>query len=156
MAHLGLAAERACIVRELLHQLRREVVDVHPPAARAPVAEEGEHTVALGDPAILGDELGERLGRQRAVAVPAREPADEGGVERRDAHRVLQARADVADSQLDRWECAGRANVPPKLSGISYVFHAPIFGDEPLVFGPGVQRAGQAGARQGAHHGETK
>ena len=125
------------------------VHDVGPPAV-LPAAEEGQNPVALGEPAVLDDDLGGRLRRQRARAVPAQQHPHQGGVERGDGHRVLDARADVAAAHLDRRIGVGRADVPPDHAAVLERLHAPVLVHQPVVFGPRGERAGQPGARQRA------
>ena len=149
MAQLVLALQGAGFVGELVHQLRREILDIHPTAALR-VAEEGEHAVALGQPPVLGDDFRRRFGRQPAFPILPQQPPDEAGIERGDAHRVVEARANVADAHLHRRVGVGRADVPPQLAAVLDRLHASIVGHQPVVLGPRPQRAGKAGARQRA------
>ena len=150
VAQLGLAAEGAGVVGQLLDERGGVVFDVH--AAGAPlVAEEREHPVALREPPVLGDDLGGRLGGQPAVAVQPHQAPQQRGVEGRDGHRVFDARADVADAHLDGGERQRGADVPPQLAAALDELHVPISVHEPVEVGPGRQRGGEAGARHSPH-----
>ena len=70
VAQLGFAVEGAGVVGEGVHEFFGDVDDVLA-AATLDVAEEGEYAVALGEPAVLGDDLGGRFGRELAVLGPA-------------------------------------------------------------------------------------
>ena len=102
VAHLGFAIQRPCVSGEFPHEFFQEILDVHPPAGQGLVAEEREHSIALGDPPVLGDQFGGRLGRKRAFPVLARQPAYQARVKSRDAHRVIEACADIADPHFYR------------------------------------------------------
>ena len=62
VAQLGFAVESAGVGGEGVHKFFGEVDDVLAPAALV-VAEEGEDAVALGEPAVLGNDFGRGLGR---------------------------------------------------------------------------------------------
>ena len=113
VSQLGLTAEGTRVVREHVHEFFRAIADVLASAA-ALVAKERQHAVALGKPAVLADDLGRRLRRQRAGLVLAEQPADEGRVERHDAHGIVDTRADVADAQFDGRKLVGGTDIPPQ------------------------------------------
>ena len=102
MAHLRLASQRMGIGCKFVDKFARVVMDTDPPAAAHPVAEEGVNAVALRNPTVLRDEFREQFERQFAFSVQTHQPPDKGCVERRNAHRVVQPRADVADTHLHR------------------------------------------------------
>ena len=56
--------EGAGIGGEFLNQIGHKVVDVHPAILPRRIPEEGEHPLALGNPAVLRDDFGGRLRRQ--------------------------------------------------------------------------------------------
>ena len=142
-----LAAQGAGVVGQLLDQLGGGILDVLA-AAFAGVAEKGEDAIALGQPAVLVDDFGRRLGRQRAFAVEPRQPPDQACVQRGDAHGVADTRAQVADAQLNGGKAHGRADVPPQLASVTDQLHSLVVGHELVEFRPGPQRTRKAGARQ--------
>ena len=149
VAQLVFAIQGGCVVAKLLDESCRLVGDVYAPAA-AHVAEERQHAVALGKPAVLADEFGCRLRRKLPGRVLPRQPAEQAGVESHDAHGVVDARAGVADAHLHGGIGLGRADVPPDLAGILDERHALVLAHKILVFGCGPQRLGKPGAVQRA------
>ena len=149
--HLVLAAEVAGVVRQLLDEAGRVVGDVHPAAGAPDVAEEGQHAVALGEPAVLGDDLGGRIGRQQAPAVELQQPPHQRGVERDDGQRVVEPRTGVADPHLHRGIGLRGPHVPPQLAAVLDELHPLVGGHDAVVVAPRQKRARHAGARQRAH-----
>ena len=148
---LVLAAEVAGVVRQLPDEPGGVVLDVHPAAGAPDVAEEGEHAVALGEPAVLGDDLGGRIRRQQTPAVQLQQPPHERGVERDDAQRVVEPGTGVADPHLHRRIVLRRPDVPPQFAAVLDELHPPVGRHDAFVVRPGQERARHAGTRQRAH-----
>ena len=101
VAEFGFALQGLGVGGEFVHQYGHFVGDVDA-AALAGVAEEAEHAVALGEPAVFGDYLRRWIRRQLAFPLLPLQPADEAGVEGGDADGIVDARADIADAQFHR------------------------------------------------------
>ena len=155
MAQFGFAVEGAGVIGEGVHEFFGDVDDVLAAAALL-VAKEGQDAVALGQPAVLGDDLGWGFGREIAVLVLPEQVTDEGGVEGDDAHGVVDAGADVADAHFDGGELAGGPDVPPEFAGVVDEVHALVVGDQAVEFGAGAEGARQAGAGEIGHEIEAE
>ena len=117
MGDLIQAAQGLGIRLDQLDHLLQQIGIGHQLTA-AEIDQAGLEAVAHGAPAVLVDQEGLVAPPGGVHALEPPQHADQADIQRRHRHRVLDARADIADAHLQRREPGTRPDVPPDLGAV--------------------------------------
>ena len=150
--HLLGAAERLGIRRNQVEDPVEHVADADAAGARH---EGALHAVALGPPFILDRNRPVDDIEPGIVLGMAVQEADQGPIERRDRHRIVEAGAAIRRAQLQGRIFERGPDRPPQMTGVRHRAGAHHGVDIGVVFRGGAEQFRQAGARQLVIGGET-
>ena len=146
---LGAALQRVHVLAELADEFLTAVLDVDQ-RRRIAGRQERQRAVSLSEPPAVRDCLLARRWRGRAAFDPPGQVPDQACVQGRDRDGVLDPRANVADTQLQRRIADRRADVPADLARVRDGPELTVAADNALEIGVGVDRAGHSRSRQAA------